>query len=123
MPVSIHQEHPKSILFYDGSCGLCRKEILLLEQRLNGKIQLQDISESQFHSFKGIDASDMMLTLHLWDGERFITGLDASLYYWSLAGLNTLVFFLRLPGCYQSAKLGYALWRRFRPKQKHCQLN
>lgn len=115
-----HQDHHHAILFYDGSCGLCRKEISLLQHRLHGKIQLQDISDTDFSSYQGITAEDMMANLHVWDGSQFIIGLDASLYYWSLAGMHKLVWFIRLPIMYQLGKLGYIVWARFRPKQTHC---
>ncbi|MDP4535830.1 DUF393 domain-containing protein [Alkalimonas collagenimarina] len=117
-----HIHHDDAILFYDGSCGLCRKEISLLRQRLDGKIQLQDISDESFSSYQGVNATEMMSTLHLWDGNQFITGLDASLYYWSLAEMKALVRFLRLPGIYQAATLGYRLWARFRAKPTQCKV-
>ncbi|MCH8536668.1 MAG: DUF393 domain-containing protein [Alkalimonas sp.] len=122
MSAAVHPISTQAILFYDGSCGLCRKEISWLRQRLDGKIQLQDISAANFSSYQGVKAADMMSTLHVWDGVRFITGLDASLYYWSLAGMRKLVLFLRLPVVYQTAKFSYTLWARLRPKNTQCSI-
>lgn len=104
-------------LFYDGSCRLCRHEMHWLAPRLNSKLQMVDISDDRFSSFAGVDKAQMMALLHVWDGQKFITGIDASLYYWQLAGFRLLVSLLRLPPCYWLASKAYGYWAA---KRKRC---
>lgn len=97
-------------LFYDGSCRLCRWEIRHLAPRLRGKIKLIDISSADFDGFAGVSKATMMDQLHLWDGQRFHLGLDASFYYWRLAGWGWLVKLLSFPGIHYMAKAAYQRW-------------
>jgi predicted DCC family thiol-disulfide oxidoreductase YuxK len=112
-------------LFYDGGCRLCQREIAHLAQPLAGKMQLVDINDPAFSEWQGVDKLQMMRQIHVWTGERFLVGLDASLYYWRAAGWRVLPWLLSLPGVYQCAKLGYALWAnwRFRDvRKRQCRI-
>lgn len=101
-------------LFYDGGCRLCQREIAHLAQPLAGKMQLVDINDPAFSEWQGVDKLQMMRQIHVWTGERFLVGIDASVYYWKAAGWRLLPGLLSLPGVYQCAKLGYALWANWR---------
>ncbi|GGD49010.1 hypothetical protein GCM10011357_01280 [Lacimicrobium alkaliphilum] len=88
-----------------------------LAPRLTGKLQMVDISDSDFCSYAGVNKAQMMAVLHLWDGQQFVKGLDASLYYWRLAGFHRLVTFLRLKPCYWLACKAYGYWAK---KRQRC---
>jgi len=97
-------------LFYDGSCRLCRREINWLASKLSLQLELIDISQPGFSGFAGVSKSTMLQQIHLWHGDHFIIGIDATLHYWHLAGHHCLVAFLRLAPCYWLAKKSYAYW-------------
>lgn len=101
-------------LFYDGGCRLCQREIEHLAQPLAGKMLLVDINQPTFSEWQGVDKLQMMRLIHVWTGEHFLVGLDASLYYWKAAGWRVLPAVLSLPGIYSCAKLGYSLWASWR---------
>lgn len=112
-------------LFYDGGCRLCQREIAHLAQPLAGKMQLVDINDPAFSGWQGVEKPEMMRQIHVWTGEGFLVGLDASLYYWRAAGWRVLPGVLSLPGIHACAKLGYSLWAnwRFRGVRKRtCQI-
>ncbi|MEE2002381.1 DUF393 domain-containing protein [Alkalimonas sp. MEB108] len=104
-------------LFFDGSCALCRREINWLAPKLKPHLELVDISADDFSGFAGVTKSAMMQQLHLWRHDHFLIGIDASLYYWQLAGHTRLVALLRLPPCYWLASKAYAYWAS---KRSHC---
>ena len=105
-------------LFYDGSCALCQREIALLAPKLTPQLELVDISAPGFEGFAGVDKAAMMHQIHLWLDDHFITGIDASLHYWQLAGHTWLVALLRLPPCYYLADKAYRYWAA---KRRQCQ--
>ncbi|MCC5826311.1 MAG: DUF393 domain-containing protein [Alkalimonas sp.] len=111
------------ILFYDGRCSLCAKEITWLMPRLNGKIVLKNLHDDDFEKFHGVSKVSMMQQLHLWDGQQFIIGFDASLYYWELAGFHRTTRLLRLAPLYAISCFSYRLWARWREKKGLCLLN
>ena len=71
----------KLILFYDGSCPLCTKEILLLKKYdKNREIQFEDITLDNFSErFTHINLAKADAIIHgqLPDGE-VITGMDVT---------------------------------------------
>ncbi|WP_088330546.1 DUF393 domain-containing protein [Lacimicrobium sp. SS2-24] len=104
-------------LFYDRSCRLCRHEIHWLKPRLQEKITLVDISGEGFSGFAGASKAEMMANLHLWDGNQFITGIDATLYYWRLAGFGWLTSIISFAPLYWLADKTYRYWAK---KRQQC---
>lgn len=111
------------ILFYDGRCSLCAREMKLLAPRLAGKIFLKNLHDVDFKEFAGVGKTSMMQQLHLWDGQQFITGFDASLYYWQLAGFHRTTRLLRLPVIYATSNGCYRWWARWREKSGKCRID
>jgi predicted DCC family thiol-disulfide oxidoreductase YuxK len=112
-------------LFYDGSCSLCQREISWLRPKLTPHLDLVDISDVAFTGYKGVNKATMMRHIHLWHHDHFITGIDASLHYWQLAGHRWIVTLLRLPLCYWIATKAYASWASRRARcsvDKECKL-
>lgn len=97
-------------LYFDNSCGLCRTEIRHLEPRLRGKINLIDISDPAFTGAHGVSRNAMMQRIHVWQGRAFLTGFDATLFYWQKAGLIPLVWCFKLPGIRTAARWAYEHW-------------
>jgi predicted DCC family thiol-disulfide oxidoreductase YuxK len=110
-------------LYYDGSCGLCRREIDHLRPRLAHQIDLVDISQAGFCPPPGYQHSQMMAHLHFHDGERMHVGLSASLGYWHRAGggFRWLARGLAVPGLFQCADWAYNRWAAWRMRRLYCQ--
>lgn len=119
LPTNCHTK----ILFFDASCRLCRHEIGWLAPKLADKLTLVDISQDAFTGHAGVSKSTMLAQIHLWDGQRFLIGLDATLYYWRLAGMRLLPWLLALPGVNAVAQKAYLVWasRRQRCNTTQCQ--
>ena len=111
-------------LFYDGSCSLCQHEISWLSRKLTPHLELVDISVQGFTGFAGVSKATMMHHIHLWHHDHFLTGIDASLHYWQLAGYRWFVALLRFAPCYWVAKKAYAYWadRRMQCSNTQCKL-
>lgn len=111
-------------LFFDGSCKLCRHEIDYLAPKLALKLELIDISATDFTGYAGVSKQAMLAQIHLWDGERFIVGLAATLYYWRLAGMHFLPWLLSLPLINFLANKAYQYWakKRLRCNDTQCGL-
>ena len=103
-------------LFFDGSCALCRHEIKWLGPKLQQKLQLVDISNQNFQGYQGASKQQMLAVIHLWDGNQFITGIDATLSYWQLAGWRFLPWLMSTPLCYPIAKWAYNRWAASRQR-------
>lgn len=118
------------LIFYDGSCSVCAKEI----QHYNNKdrhdrLVLIDISEKSFDpAMYGRTREEFMAVMHVRDGDGyFFTGVDAFPVIWrALPGkfFHILAFTLMLPGVHFLAEMGYALFARYRkvffPPEKGC---
>jgi len=105
---------PLPELYVDNSCSLCRAEIRHLGPRLKGKLVLIDISEPDFTGAHGVSRDAMMRRIHLWQGTGFVTGIDATLCYWRLAGFGLVTWCLGLPGIRHIAGWVYDYWARRR---------
>ena len=111
-------------LFYDASCGLCRKEINHLRPRLEPQVLLVDISSPSFQPPDGYSLEDLLTRIHFHDGQTMHVGFAATLAYWRAAGLKRISRLLSLPGLFHCGDFVYncwALWRRRHSSQ--CDLN
>lgn len=121
MPKISANELPE--LYFDNSCSLCRTEIRHLAPRLRGKIKLIDISEAGFSGARGVSRDAMLQRIHLWQGDKFLVGFDATLFYWQAAGLRLLVWCFRLPGIAALAHWAYDRWAQRRARKLgYCDL-
>ncbi|QBL09752.1 DUF393 domain-containing protein [Rheinheimera sp. D18] len=111
-------------LFFDGSCKLCLREISWLAAKLSPHLQLVDISDASFIGFAGVTKAQMMQQIHLWNHDHFVTGVDATLFYWHVAGYTRLVRFLRFTPCYWLASVGYKFGaiKRIQCSDGQCEL-
>ena len=90
----------KLILFYDGSCPLCTKEILLLKKYDNkNEIQFEDITLDNFSErFTHVNLAEAHAIIHgqLPDGE-VITGMDVTFLAWEIVNRNKWLRLFKLP--------------------------
>ena len=105
-----------TILFFDGHCSLCSKEIRLLKKLKRDSLVLVDIHSNSFESFaEGIAASTMLEVLHLRDSNgTWLTGLDATVAAWSHTAVGWIFKPLRWPGIKVFADLLYLRWAQKR---------
>ena len=109
----------RTVVFYDGGCPLCRKEIDYY-RRLDarGRVDWRDIhAEPDVLEGSGVAWEDAMARLHVLDRDgRLRSGADAFTVIWDeLPGWRWLartVRSLRLVGLLE---WGYRLWLRHRP--------
>ncbi|MFY0663755.1 MAG: DUF393 domain-containing protein [Natronospirillum sp.] len=114
---------PLPELYYDNSCGLCRAEIRHLAPRLQGKMTLIDISATDFNEAHGVHQLAMLQRIHVWDGERFHTGIDGTLYYWRVAGFGWLTTLLSWWVIKPTATWAYETWAQRRAESKgYCMI-
>lgn len=88
------------IIFFDGGCPLCVKEMRHLKRHdKKGNIQFENINESDFNQrFPQINVDDANAYLHgqLADGQM-IYGLDVTHAAWSQVGKGWMIAPLRWP--------------------------
>lgn len=91
------KQDAKDVLFYDGSCPLCLREINLMRKYTNKKIDFLDIHA---HRFDETHPSQELLLrrLHLrtTDG-KWLVGLDANVHAWSYNSYGKILKVLRWP--------------------------
>lgn len=114
-------------VFYDGKCGLCRREIAHY-QRIAPREQFvwHDITAdpSSIESL-GIRYADGLKLLHAQDVRGTLhVGVDAFLIIWKqLPRWHVLAAIIALPGIRILANLAYQLFASWRFKRlNHCQL-
>ncbi len=112
----------KDILYYDGSCPLCAKEIAWLEKYQNGKLALVDINQPNALP-KGISKEAMLRVLHLQtESGDWLKGLDATVKSWSHTPYGWIVKPLRWPLLSTIADSAYHYWANTRYQKRYaCQ--
>jgi predicted DCC family thiol-disulfide oxidoreductase YuxK len=119
----------KPVIFYDGSCDLCRREIAHY-RRLDTQylIEWVDIvAHPQRLASADVDYVEAMAVLHGLDEDgHLVTGVANFMMIWArLPGyrwLAKLLAFLRLQSSLQWMYLHFARWRFNRRMRKGCQL-
>ncbi len=111
-------------LYYDASCGFCRREIEHLRPRLEPAVQLIDISAPDFQLPQGYTLEDLLTRIHFFDGQTMHIGFNATMAYWHAAGMRKTVALLSLPGISHMGNLVYNLWAKWRRRNSSsCQIN
>lgn len=105
------------IVFYDGHCPLCAREIHALKQLDHQQaLQFEDIHTADFQSrFPAIDLIEADRKLH---GQRsdgqMLYGLDVTAYAWALVGKHRWLTWLRFPVIRQISDVVYWVFARLR---------
>ena len=112
------------VLYYDASCGLCRREIEHLRTRLEPHVRLVDISQPDFVPPAGYTVPAMMERIHFYDGQAMQIGFAATLAYWRCAGMTWITRLLRLPVIFHCGDWCYNRWAAWRiRKGPHCSVS
>lgn len=115
----------QDILYYDGACPLCRREINLVRRLARGIdfVDVHELSDAELPSGFARDA--LLRDLHLQDqsGEWFI-GLAANVGLWQRTRFGFIWRILQWPIIHPIARWGYRWWadRRF-DKMGYCSDN
>ncbi len=113
------EDGPSVEVFYDGLCPVCRQEIRLL-QRLDQQRSLRaiDITGPDFDAAQyGLKLSDFVSRMYVRDQEGVMhEGLDSFPIMWGAVGPSWVWGWTRTPGVRQLALVGYAIFRRVRPR-------
>jgi len=109
---------PRPIVFFDGACPLCRREIAHYRRidRMQRLHWVDAATEAKILAAHGLDPERAMAELHVLDGNgRWQRGVDAFLVIWShlpaYRWLARLVSVLRLRAPVGFAYRRFAAWR------------
>lgn len=103
------------ILYYDGLCPLCVKEMDRLRDIKRDTLQLQDIHALGESDLAGRPDKDTLLrVLHLERDGRFLTGIDANVAAWQHTRYGYLWRWLRWPLIRPVVERVYNRWARWR---------
>lgn len=105
-------------LYFDGTCPLCAREIIILRRHAaENRLLCVDINNADFDANAlGFTFEQMQASLHasFADG-HWVKGLDATLWSWRAAGLGFWATPLTWPAIRPLLAVGYRLFCRLRP--------
>lgn len=103
----------KDILYYDGACPLCSREMKHLAKLKQDSLELVDI-HSLTESNELPDKNSLLLNLHLQRGDQWLIGADANVAAWQHTRFGFAWRWLRWPIIRQIIDPIYAFWARKR---------
>ncbi|EED34793.1 putative thiol-disulphide oxidoreductase DCC [Luminiphilus syltensis NOR5-1B] len=113
------------ILYFDGQCPLCKREMAKLASVKDDQLILQDIHA--LSDSAGLPDKDTLLkVLHMKRGDAFLTGIDANLAAWEHTSWLPIWRLLKLPLIYSFTRWVYDVWARQRFSRLYgtsCQLD
>ena len=104
----------KDVLYYDGACPLCAREMKHLANLKRDSLDLVDIHQTNItHDMPSKE--DLLLNLHLKQGNDWVIGADANVAAWQHTRVGMLWIWLRWPVVKQIVDPIYSVWakRRF----------
>lgn len=107
-------------VYFDGACRVCSAEMEHYRRKQHGgRLLFVDISAPEFQPLEsGPTLADFMARMHVRDTDgRFFSGVEAFQVIWRACPepwLHQAARLLNLPGVKQCARLGYALFARYR---------
>ncbi len=119
-------DQPPLLLFYDGLCPLCAREIAYYRRRLHGAdVFFLDITDPAFDvAHYGLDPRRVRRVLHVKVGDEVRTGVNAFMALWErVPGHAWLARLASRPGVYRVLAAGYSLFAFFRPllpRRRRC---
>lgn len=105
------------IIFYDGKCPLCSKEMQQLKHAdTRNQIVLEDINKDDFEDrYNYIKRQDAQAFLHgQSDSGEMLYGLDVTFAAWKAVGRHSWLKILQLPVIRFFADLGYWVFAKYR---------
>ena len=114
----MESEVPKSTIFFDGSCPLCRAEIgYYRREDQTGALCFVDVSEAGAATPEGITQQRAMARFHVLSGDgRVLSGAAAFVEVWKrLPKWRWAARAASLPGALAAMELGYRMFLPIRP--------
>lgn len=109
------------LLFYDGQCPLCRREIDTLRRLERGGLGFVDIHQQPEHSPLAPDREALLRRLHLVTADgTWYTGLDATVRAWSHTAPGWLFRPLTWPLFRPLARHVYERWADRRYERRYA---
>ena len=111
------------ILYYDGRCPLCQREMSHLAKLKSDQLLLQDIHALPL-SAEGPDKETLLQNLHLKRGSKWVIGLDANVAAWQYTRIGILWRWLSWPLVRPLASWCYRKWasrrytKRYHPESE-----
>ena len=126
-----------AILFYDGACPLCSREINGLKRKIDpAKIVFKDIHNLSDDAIRKLFAeracngvynqatvpsrATLLKQLHLLSNGSVRTGFDANLALWETTAYARYFHWLRFKPIFLSATFFYEIWARLRYRKLYC---
>lgn len=113
-------------VYYDGKCGLCRREIDFYRRRADdGSIEWIDVTNPRLKlNTTGLSDKDLLMHLHVFSGEQVYRGVDAFIEIWMrVPGWNTLANIVARQPFRWIAECCYEIFARVRFKlYPHCRI-
>ena len=97
------------ILYYDGSCPLCMREMSHLSKLKSDQLVLQDIHALP-PGTEGPDKATLLQNLHLKRGSEWVIGLDANVAAWQYTRIGFFWRWLSWPLVRPLASWCYRQW-------------
>ena len=114
----MESEVPKSTVFFDGSCPLCRAEIGYYRRKDQaGALCFVDVSETGAATPEGVTQRRALKFFHVHSGDgRVLSGAAAFVEVWTrLPNWNWAARAASLPGALVALELGYRMFLPVRP--------
>ena len=114
----MESEVPKSTVYFDGSCPLCRAEIGYYRRKDQaGALCFVDVSETGAATPEGVTQRRALKLFHVHSGDgRVLSGAAAFVEVWTrLPNWNWAARSASLPGVLAALELGYRIFLPVRP--------
>jgi predicted DCC family thiol-disulfide oxidoreductase YuxK len=115
------------ILFFDGACHLCSREMDYFRPRLTGPFEMIDIADPHFEASRyGLDPAKVHEVMHVKVGDEMRTGVSAFTAIWErVPSWRWMARLARCPGMPTLLNASYYLFAKIRPwlprrKVDHC---
>ena len=109
---------PKTTVYYDGECPLCRAEIAHYQRKdTDDQLQLVDVADPDTALPDGLDRDAALARFHVATGDgKVLSGAAAFVELWGqIPGWRLLARLGRLPGMSFAMELTYRGFLRLRP--------
>ena len=108
------------ILYYDGQCPLCQREMARLAQIKGPGLELVDIHTLADDVPERPSRQTLLEVLHLKRGTTYLTGLDANVAAWQHTSMGIFWRWLRWPVVRPLVDPVYNRWARWRFNRMYC---
>ena len=100
---------PKDILYFDGQCPLCSREMAKLAVLKDENLELRDI-HALTNDETAADKDTLLRVLHLERNGQYLTGIDANIAAWEHTPYGALWRWMRWPLIRVLAGWFYTRW-------------